>query len=350
MSRAARRLGLLCAGLLTVCGCRPAAPLAPATVVRSAERGPLRLEVSAAPAELLVGDPIRLTVRMVAPADVVVQMPEQSALPEIEVTAMSEVAASVLPDGRRSWLREFTLETLSAGELVVPPVVVRYGKQANEPDGVAAVDQELVAESLTLTVRSALTSQDTVTTPREITGTLTPQPRPAPWWTWPLIGAAGGAVLLLGWALLRRWRAALAQPPPALTPEQWALGQLAELEAQRLLEVGDARGFYYRLSEIVRAFIERQVGLAAPDMTTEEFLHAAASSQRSAALDASRLRAFMEACDQVKYARREPAPQDAADALITSRDFVVKSAAAARRMAVLPGEAQPPAAATGAPA
>ncbi len=53
---------------------------------------------------------------------------------------------------------------------------------------------------------------------------------------------------------------------------------LGALAAEGLIERGQIQSFHYRISDIVRGYVERRFTVAAPEMTTEECL---ASSRRS---------------------------------------------------------------------
>lgn len=186
---------------------------------------------------------------------------------------------------------------------------------------------ELVSGALRIDVRSALSDKDQPTQPRDITGPVVPPAPPRPWWAWALLAlglaAAIGATALTVRVLRRR----AARPPPPLSPEEWALRELARLAERDWLARGAARELYYRVTEIVRQYIERKFALAAPEMTTEEFL--ATLDRRPLPLDTDRLRAFLEACDLVKYAALEPGPADIDRTLATARAFVAAGAPAA---------------------
>jgi hypothetical protein len=90
---------------------------------------------------------------------------------------------------------------------------------------------------------------------------------------------------------------------------------------------GRAREYYYRLTEIVRQYIERKFGIAAPEMTTEEFLNMLARDHGALPCQPDPLRYFLEACDYVKYAALQPRRDDAEGALATARSFVHATAA-----------------------
>jgi hypothetical protein len=141
-------------------------------------------------------------------------------------------------------------------------------------------------------------------------------------------GVVAGIAAIIAMILWLERRAR--RPAPPILPEVWALRALAELETANLVETGQAKVFYYRLSEIVRVYIERKFGLAAPEMTTEEFLNTLARNRGALPFDADRLREFLQACDLVKYAAFTPAGSDAEQALGTARAFIDATAAAAQ--------------------
>ena len=78
----------------------------------------------------------------------------------------------------------------------------------------------------------------------------------------------------------------------------------------------------------MRGYIERKFALAAPEMTTEEFLLTLARDRGALPYDSGRLRDFLEVCDLVKYAAVRPARDDAEQVLGTARAFVHATAAA----------------------
>ena len=119
------------------------------------------------------------------------------------------------------------------------------------------------------------------------------------------------------------------RPAPPVPADVWALRALSALADAGWLERYGYKEYYYRLTEIVRAYVERQFGLAAPEMTTEEFLNELSRARGSVPYDASKLRGFLEACDIVKYAAFAPTSEDADGALATARSFVRSTAAAA---------------------
>lgn len=314
--------------LLLFAGCGRQPPPQPDVVSDTVERGPLKLTVEAKPRDARVGDIVDLTLRVETPAEYEVAFPEAKDLGEL---GARDVASPTSQPGATGvvWRRSFRIEPLVSGSLEIPPLTVKYGKRATGATTQSVLENELVSGGLKLEVRSTLTAQDKPVQPRDITGTLLP-PKP-PWSLWMWGAVIGGVVVVLaaGWGVgCLIWRRMTCPPAPIL-PEVWALRALAELEYVDWFDQERVREFYYRLTEIVRRYIEMKFGLAAPEMTTEEFLVTLSRDQRALPYDAERLRVFLEACDYVKYAALNPQRADAESVLQTARAFVNATAAAA---------------------
>ena len=316
------------------CGRSPAEP--PGTVSR-AERGPIRLEVSVAPAKVQIGDVVTVRVSVEAPEAYQVELPDESAMRALDARRTDDPLPRPWARGRL-WQRSFAFEPAVAGRSTVPGLTIRYTGPplSSLADGGAASaatqpseTSELASEPLEFEVSSVLTSDDNPARPRDITGTLLP-----PGGGWPLwqrllvvflVAFGLGAPLVVYLAL----RGAVRPPPPPVPAEVWALAELDRLAGQDWFAGQRVAAYYYRLTEVVRQYIERKFGLAAPEMTTEEFLVHVVRHPDAARFDPVRLRLFLEACDIVKYAAFTPAADDARAALETARAYVRETAAAA---------------------
>jgi hypothetical protein len=343
MSRA-RLTGLLALvpAVLVLASC-DSQPAAEENVARSVvERGPVTMTVSVEPRLAQVGDSVRVEVVVQTPEDFVVQLPSAASLGELAVRAMDSPEPRLAPAGGQVWRRTFTVDALGAGPLQVPPLEVQFARRPQDPQADVLFDQSLRSDDLQVEVRSALTDEDNVMQPRDITGTVLPEHT----WgelaragVWPVVATLAVVALVVG--VLVAWRRRRMRPAPPILPEVWALRALDELAAEDWFGTGRAREFYYQLTEIVRVYIERKFALAAPEMTTPEFLAALARERTTLPYDTERLRVFLEACDLVKYAALRPRREDADAALETARAFVQTTAASelASRAAVAGGQA-----------
>lgn len=334
-----RVLAALWLAALAGCSTPPAAPPA---LEQSAERGPFKLVLRATPPQITFGDRVTLTAEVSAPTDATIRFTEPPASTPAKPPPMAD-GAEAPPDPWRDFLLvaatraqpragadgntrhgvTWTLEPVRSGDLTLPALRAAYESTAGRG--------ELEAAELVLKVASVLAAEETPATPRDITGLLSAPARRWTWREWSIAACLAVAGVLLTWLAARAIRSRAARPvlPPAA--EVIALQALAALEGQDWSTAERRREYYYRLTEILRVYVESKFGLRAPEMTTEEFLQRLARDAHSVPLDAGALRDFLLACDLVKYAALQPRRDDADSALATARAFVMASAAAAER-------------------
>lgn len=305
------------------------------------QRGPVKLTVRTDKSRISIAEKLRLTVELEALDGIDVDMPsygetlnefevmdirERSAVPvmmsgEPRKVGAGEPAAGdtgLRASGRR-WVREYVLESFLSGELEVPAVSVPF---EDRRDPAEVVRGEIASEPFTIQVTSLLDGEFDPTQFRDIKGTVElPLDRRRTWLWWSLgILATAAAILLLA-GLLRRRRRRAAMPKPLL-PHEWAFFAFQRLEEDQLVERGRVQEFYFRLSGIVREYIERRFGLMAPERTTPEFLAEVRSDSSLSGEHKTLLGQFLQAADMVKFARYEPAPTEVQTALGTARAFV----------------------------
>jgi hypothetical protein len=146
------------------------------------------------------------------------------------------------------------------------------------------------------------------------------KPEELPVRTWRLVWALliGLAVALAAYALFR-W---LQRPRPVVTapakpPEPAhvrARAALDALAAQNLPAQGRVKEFYFRLSEIIRAYLGETYAFDALESTTPELLEAL-RTRHTPGLPMEALKDFAYQSDFVRYAKQEPGPDECKGAL-----------------------------------
>ena len=131
---------------------------------------------------------------------------------------------------------------------------------------------------------------------------------------WPLLIAVivliGGAIGFgLGW-IVYRWiaaRRAAREPVVDVRPAHIiAYELLAKLESERLPETGETKLFYFRLSEIVRDYLERRFDFLALEMTSDEIRGQARARDDIGAEAELAIEDFLFETDLVKFADFNP--------------------------------------------
>jgi len=132
-----------------------------------------------------------------------------------------------------------------------------------------------------------------------------------PWWVyWAIVGfilALVIAIIVLFLTNRSKPEPLAAEPPPSpdtRPPWRIALEELAELIAQDLLSQGQYIVFHYRLSLILRHYLELEHKFPAMEMTTSEIRQyiRAMSQSITASIE---IMDFLSYCDKVKFAKYE---------------------------------------------
>jgi len=136
------------------------------------------------------------------------------------------------------------------------------------------------------------------------------------WWLYVLLLLVAGAVAFWLWKRRQASSPIAAVPPP--TPYETAIRELQRLRADN----PPVEEFYTRLSDIVRRYLEGELGLRAPERTTEEFLYEVSRDHSLSTEHRELLGAFLQESDLVKFARFRPGSEDMTRAFDAAEKFV----------------------------
>jgi hypothetical protein len=268
------------------------APPAPAPAA-SASPSPVRVSATAAKAEVTLGEPFTVTLAAEGPSGASYTFPGEAASEALELRSLPDApgAAPLAPGKHRYEATVFAL-----GEAQLPAIPVRY-RLADGTSGEAA------SAPLTLRVVSLLSKDPKQQKLVDVRGPLDVSIGRAFWITLGLALAALGA--LVYWVVRRRRRGAapaVARPEPPVPPDVEALAALDALVRSGLVERGEQRAFYIRLTAVAKRYLERRLGAPILEMTSAETLaflrgHAHGGDLLPVVRDVA------EAADRVKFAR-----------------------------------------------
>jgi hypothetical protein len=294
-------------------------------VESTVERGPVSMTVSTEPGRITVGERLVLTIDVAADNKVDIQMPTlEKELGSFSVRR-SETPPDVPEGERRRFTHRYELDTFASGDVEVPPVTVGFVDRRAAVDGTGeSVEGELASEALVVAVDSVLPPDADPTQFRDIKDTVEVPVEASPA-TKALMGIAvvlGLAVLIAIIALIVRRRRRAEAEEPCVPPHVWAMERLRALQDEQLLERGDLHAFYFRLSDIVRQYIERRFGIMAPQRSTEEFLRETRTSPVLSDEHKQVLAGFLRFADMVKFALHRPSAAEGEKAFAAARRFV----------------------------
>lgn len=273
---------------------------------------PVTVHASVDHAVATIGGLLRYTLTVSVTPGTEVSIPALSGrLGNFEIVDFGDVLPST-PGPRPSTAHWYLLRTFDVGEHTIAFPPLRYRSSGGDW-------QTVVADDVRVTIDSLLGDN----AGGDIRDIKPPEPVPFNWRPVTLVGGGLLVILALAAALfvfLNRPRRSRAVPP--LPPDAVALAALSRLDAQRLPDAGRFDVFYVELSAIVRRYLEDRFAVHAPEMTTEEFLAAAARDGRLAPPQKRLLGEFLAEADLVKFARHVPTVAASTAAFEAARRFV----------------------------
>lgn len=273
-------------------------------------------------------------------ARLTVTIPDQGAAPglaqarwtlEVEGPPTLEIDGPRLEDALDGWRRPAEASSWAPGRVEVTWLTVQ-----TKPGVVPLPGVTLRVRAGPAAAWDEVSWHDILQEPRDVPPPIAPPAAPASPWPRRLLFAAfvvqGAVLLLLGARRWRRWRA---RPVPPPTPREAAL---AALESPELPGPGEPRARFAHVAAVVRDFLERERGVPAGRLTTDE-LAAALRAGGLAEDDILRARNILVACDRVKFSARAGVPDCAAAARELIATLPGKDGApAGPREVDLPGE------------
>lgn len=97
---------------------------------------------------------------------------------------------------------------------------------------------------------------------------------------------------------------------------------LDDLKDSNSLKAGLVKEYFFRLSFIVRQYLENRFSMRAPEMTTEEFLLSLKESDKLSHGIKDLLKDFMERADMVKFAKYGPTAQEIMGAFSAAKKLI----------------------------
>lgn len=221
------------------------------------------------------------------------------------LTSFAVIQTETLKARRQPHGLKLTIAALDTGLHTFPSLLV---------NPVQTINDTLRTEPFTLDILATRAPQDSlladIAPTQKLKGEL-------PFYAYYLIAALLViAVLTLLILLLRKFRRKIASVQAAESMQQdnrpnWkkALDALNELKAEQLPPKGEFITYYFRLSEIMKLFLEAEYQFSANEMTTREIRQHLNKYKVLPASEQKEIFAWLESCDRVKFAQHVPSLQ-----------------------------------------
>lgn len=316
-----RRVGAaLAVVLFASCAPReePPEPEGPA-IDKSLKRGPITVALRVDKDEITIAETVELVIEARVEEGYEVEMPKfGEKLEQFGIVEFREPPPTLAADGRVTVSRTYILEPFLSGDYVIPPMKIRFWK----PEEAEEDRHEIETEEISVKVASLLPEDLAELAIKDIAAPVAlPNTSRAAWYAVAaLVLAVAGVVA--AWALWRR-RKRRVESVEVIPPHELAFRALEAVLAEQLIEKGEFKQFYIRVSDILRRFLENRFALHAPERTTEEFLAELGASDVLESAHKALLHDFLGHCDLVKFAEHEPSNDDIQRTFDTCKQFVL---------------------------
>jgi len=177
---------------------------------------------------------------------------------------------------------------------------------------------EARTDPITVTIRALRTETDEVWDKPEPPWII---PFPA-WRLAVVIGAILMVLSVVGW-LVWWWRRRRGhRQAPTIPPDLQARDRLHDLAGQDLPRRGQTREFFFRVSEIVKDYLGKELDVVVLERTTAEIVEQLPRDVRLTPEVVTRITQFFHTADRVKFARFPATPKDGGEALQQAFEIV----------------------------
>ncbi len=288
------------------------APLLNTPPLQAATPASIQLRVEVNPKEITIGDPIHYSMTVVysnevAPSPLSVPNP----MGDFELLDYAPSQPKKLPNEKLTLTHHLILTSFSTGTHTLPSLSLLFsttdGKQA-----------EAKTETIDITVKSVLEMWGDRGNLQPLKGFFNFRSYVWVWIALALLLLAGGGFAFF---YFKKKREGLFPEGPPKQPEERAWETLQALEDSDLLSTGQIKEWYFRLSLILRRYLEDRFQFSALDRTTTELL--LEFRRLNFSLDLSTdLRTFFDNSDLVKFAKWTPTEEEIENDLVQVKKII----------------------------
>jgi hypothetical protein len=249
--------------------------------------------------QILIGQPIRFTIDVKSPMTSSNQLPQFDSIPHFEIIEKASPDSTISAAGA-SYHMEWKLTSFDSGTQVIPALAVTVGNRFYKTDS--------------LHIEVSYGKVDTAQDYHDIKGIRdleNPDVKYIPW----IVGAVAAISLFLFIWFIRKPPTANRQLPTAnqeiirTTPIEEAMANLEQLKKMLHDDPSSVKKYYSGLTDTLRIFLNRQLGLVTMEKTSEELI-LSLSNLKMDRDSFSNLTAALRMGDFVKFAKYIPGPYE----------------------------------------
>jgi hypothetical protein len=288
----------------------------PEKIHETVERGPAKVTLDADKKEITIAEQVNLSISIDIDEEYEIELPSfGDKLEQFGIVDYHTTQPELKDNKRKLITRTYILEPFLSGDYAIKPMKVMFFKKGDKEK------HFIETPEITIKVKSLLPKDINDLKLNEI---IPPLPYPRSYMVWIWGGAGAGIIILLavGIYFYRKRFMRMDIIETRLKAHEIAYNELKALVDENLIEKGEIKEFYLRLSSIIRRYIENRFGLRAPEQTTEEFLKGLEKAQDFPVEYKPLLNNFLRHCDLVKFAKFTPETKDIQGSFDSCKAFI----------------------------
>ncbi len=285
-------------------------------------RGPVTVVLNTDLKDMTIADRLHLTITVTADENYAIQLPRfGEKLEQFGIVDYQTTEPELIDKNRIKISRSYVLEPFLSGDYNIPPMTVEFWEKGAENTDHHKVE----TEKITINVKSLL--------PEKMAGLKIHEIRPpvnleASYKTWVKWGVIAGGIILTGliaFFIIKKRKSSVDVIAQAIPFHELAFRELEALVNEKLIEKGEIKQFYRRISGILRKYIENRFNINAPEQTTEEFLARVKENGLFTAKHKTLLNDFLRHCDLVKFAEHQAEDEEIQKTFDSCKKFILET-------------------------
>lgn len=219
-----------------------------------------------------------------------------------------------LGNNRYQLTYNYTLQAFDPGTVTLPPFRFANGADTAQSASLTIKVHEVDLDSLT----DIHPMESTVEVPTKWYDIF------PDWWIWVVVAIAAGALIVIGFLLLKRKKTFISKPKEVTPPYDLAIQRLQQLQTRNLPGTGREKEYYTELTDILRQYLDGRFGINAMEMSSTQIIDTLRHNKET--LPGSDLmKQILEIADFVKFAKVRPLPDDNVRSFNSAMKFVEDS-------------------------
>ena len=322
-------IGLLLCLTLGITGCKDKSDNIESAVTYAIDKpyykGPLRVEIRLQKDTMSLSELISLEIVSEIDLEYELQYPViNEVLKQFKIHNIKELPEKLSENNKQLNVHRYDLEPLETGQCEISALTFTFSPK--DPEQQELNQSTLTTEPIWIEVTTLLPVDLQDISIEDIEDVVEMKARNH--WAWCLVGPIVLVAVAVTIAFLRRKKTIVETKRIYKSAHQIAFEMLKTIADEKMVEQGQIKLFYEKLSGCLRQYIENRFQLRASEQTTEEFMENLKTSSVLKLEYKQELQKFLEHCDLVKFARYQPTNEQINESLTMAKQFVEKTKSA----------------------